>query len=101
MYAADLVKSFLTDAAATTERDDVGLLAAEIDARSMARSAATVIVGRPLPPAPGLPSAAYQTYAGSLQPQTQLYPSRKEQVLLRHDTESSEPTLDLIVSATT
>jgi hypothetical protein len=101
VYAADLVKSFLTDAAATTERDDVGLLAAEINARSMARSAATVIVARPLPTAPGLPSAAYQTYAGSLQPQTLLYPSRKEQVLLRNDTESSEPTLDIIVLATT
>jgi hypothetical protein len=101
VYAADLVKSFLTDAAATTERDDVGLLAAEINARSLARSTTTVIVGRHLPTAPGVPSAAYQTYAGSLQPQTLLYPSRKVQVLLRNDTESNEPTLDIIVLATT
>jgi hypothetical protein len=100
VYAADLVKSFLTDAAATTEGDDVSLLAAEINARSMARSTTTVIVARPLPTTPGLPSAAYQTYAGSPQPQTLLYSSRKEQVLLRNDTQSSEPTLDIIVSAT-
>jgi hypothetical protein len=101
VYAADLVKSFLTDAATTTERDEVSLLAAEINARSMARSTTTVIVARPLPTAPGSASAAYQTYAGSQQPQTLLYPSRKEQVLLRNGTPSSEQTLDITVSATT
>lgn len=101
VYSADLVKSFLADAAATTEGDDVILLAAEINARSMARSTTTVIVGRHLPTAPGSPSAAYQTYAGNPQPQTLLYPSRNEQVVLRNDTQSSEPTLDIMVSATT
>ena len=99
VYAADLVKSFLTDAAATTEEDDVSLLAAEINARSMARSTSTVIAARPLPTPPASSSPAYQTYAGSQQPQTLLYPSQKEQVLLRNDTPSSEPTLDIIVSA--
>lgn len=101
VYAADLVKSFLVDAAATTEGDEVSLLAAEINARSLAKSTVTVIGARPLPTAPESPSAAYQTYAGNRQPQTLMYPSRKAQVVLRNNTRSSEPTLEIVVSAAT
>lgn len=99
IYSADLVKSFLASAAATSEDDPVGSLAREINARSMAKSTVTMLTARALPKASGAPSAAYQTYVGNLQPQTLFYKSARLQVLLRNDTQATEPVLNLIVSA--
>jgi hypothetical protein len=98
IYAADLVKSFLTKAAATSDADEVGSLAREISARSTARSTMKMITAQPLPQPPATISAAYQTYAGNPQPQTLVYRSGKLQVLLRNDTQAGIPVLDLIVS---
>jgi hypothetical protein len=98
IYAADLVKSFLSSAAATSEDDPVGSLAREISARSMAKSTLTMLTARELPKASGAPTAAYQTYAGNLQPQTLFYKSGRLRILLRNDTQATEPVLDLIVS---
>jgi hypothetical protein len=99
LYAADLVKSFLLNAAATSAGDDVSSLATEIYARSVARSSTTVLTARPTPTMPATLSPAYQTYGGSPQPQTVFYKSRKLQVLLRNGPQSEGPALDLIVSA--
>lgn len=98
IYSADLVKSFLSSAAATSDNDPVGSLAREISARSMAKSTLTMLTARALPKASGAPSAAYQTYTGNPQPQTLFYKSGKVQVLLRNETQSKEPLLNLIVS---
>ena len=98
IYAADLVKSFLVNAAAVSADDDVGSLAGEINARSMARSTITMLTAQPPPQVSGAPSAAYQTYAGDPQPQTLFYKSGKLQVLLKNETQAQEPVLDLIVS---
>jgi hypothetical protein len=100
IYAADLVKSFLVSAAATSAGDDVSALAVEINARSMAGSTATILTAQPLPQMPANPSAAYQTYAGNPQPQTLFYKSGKLQVVLKNETQSNDPVLDLSVSAT-
>jgi hypothetical protein len=99
VYSADLVKSFLVDAAATSAGDDVRSLAVEINTRSMARSSGTVLTAQSLPDMPATPSAAYQTYAGDPKPLTLFYKSGQLQVLLRNETQSTGPVLDLIVSA--
>jgi hypothetical protein len=99
IYSADLVKSFLYNAAATSDGNDVNALADEISARSMAKSTLPMLTARPLPKASGAPSAAYQTYAGNPQPQTLFYKSGKLQLVLRNETQSKDPVLDLIVSA--
>ena len=100
IYAADLVKSFLVSAAVTSDGDDVGALAHEISARSLSRSTATILTAQPLPQVPVNPSAAYQTYAGDPQPQTLVYQSGKLQVVLKNETQSKDPVLDLSVTAT-
>lgn len=99
IYAADLVKSFLVSAAATSAGDDVSALAGEINARSMAGSTATILTAQPLPQISANPSAAYQTYAGNPQPQTLFYKSGKLQIVLRNETQANDPVLELIVSA--
>jgi hypothetical protein len=98
IYAANLVKSFLVNAGAASAGDDVGSLAAEINARSIARSTITMLTAQPPPQVSGTPSAAYQTYAGDPQPRTLFYKSGRLQVLLKNEAQSKEPVLDLIVS---
>jgi hypothetical protein len=99
IYAADLVKSFLGSAAATSAGDDVSSLAVEINTRTMTKMSGTLLTAQPLPQVSATPSAAYQTYAGNSQPQTLVYPSGKVQVMLRNDTQKGEQVLDLVVSA--
>jgi hypothetical protein len=100
IYAADLVKSFLGSAAATSPGDEVDALAKEIDARTMARMTTTMLTAQPVPQATGAPSVAYQTYAGDSHSQTLLYKSGQRQVVLSKGTQSSNPTLEIIVSST-
>jgi len=99
IYAADLVKSFLTKAGTTTGDDPVGSLAREISARAMSRSTVTMLTAQPVPQPPPTISAAYQTYSGNSQSQTLLYPSGRLQLLLRNETQSKDPVLELVVSA--
>lgn len=98
IYAADLVKSFLLAAAATTNGDAVSALASEISARSMARSTMPMITAQPLPQAPEIPSAAFMAYAGREQSRMLLYGSGKRQVQLQNGTRDEGALLDLIVS---
>ena len=99
IYAADLVKSFLGSAAATSAGDEVNSLAVEINARTMMKMSGTLLTAQPLPQVPATPSAAYQTYAGNPQPQTLDYPSGKVQVMLRNESQSGKPVLELVAAA--
>jgi hypothetical protein len=96
VYAADLAKSFLLDAAAPS--DVVSALAREIDARSMARAAGTILTAQPLPDISAPPSPAYKTYTGDAQPQELSYSSGDIRLSLHNTVQGSEPVLDLTVA---
>ena len=85
VYAADLVQSFLVRAAYTATGEPVQLLAAEIQARSIARSSRAVILSQPMPNFPGEPSPAYRTYAGVADSHTLSYGSGQHHVSLHND----------------
>ena len=99
IYAADLVKSFLGNAAATSAGDEATSLAAEINTRTMMKMSGTLLTAQPLPQVSAAPSAAYQTYAGNPQPQTLVYPSGQVQVVLRNEPQAEPPVLHLVASA--
>jgi hypothetical protein len=98
IYAGDLVKSLLRNAAGNSPGDPVGSLATEIERRSISGASVTVLTAQPLPPIPATPSAAYQTYAGNPPDQTLVYPSGKTQVVLHNETVDGERVLSLVVS---
>jgi hypothetical protein len=100
IYAADLAKSFLGNAAATSAGDAVDSLAREISVRTMARMTTTMINPQPVPKATGAPSDAYQTYAGDAHAQTLVYTSGKRQVVLCNVTQADGPALEITVSKT-
>jgi len=101
IYAADLVKSFLLDAAATSQDDPVGSLSAEISSRTMksAGSAMTVLTAHPLPEPTGPPSPAYQTYAGNSEPATVISGSGKRQIVLSNVSASGTALLMIVATA--
>jgi hypothetical protein len=98
IYAADLAKSFLAKAGTTSADDPVDSLAREITARSMSKSAMTMLTAQSPPKPPATISPAYQTYAGNPQPQTLAYPSGRLQLELRNETLANVPVLEMTVS---
>lgn len=98
IYAADLVKSFLLDGAATSPGDPVGSLASEISSRTMERSGARIITAQPLPSTPGPPTPAYQTYTGDTRPATLLYASGQRQVVLNNIERADVAILEIVIS---
>jgi hypothetical protein len=98
IYAADLVKSFLGSAAATSAGDEVKSLAIEINARTAMKMSGTLLTAQPLPQVSATPSAAYQTYAGNPQQQTLVYPSGQVQVVLRNGPRSGQSVLEVVAS---
>jgi hypothetical protein len=97
IYAADLAKSFLLDAAAPS--DGVSSLAREINARSMARSGGTILTTQPLPDISAPPSPAYRTYAGDAKAQELSYSTGNVQLSLRNIVQGTEPVLEFTVAA--
>jgi hypothetical protein len=92
VYAADLVKSYVT-LEGTNSHDALDSLAQEISVRSFVRSTATVIMRQPLPPMPNSPSEAYQTYLGQRPSQT--LHSGSTSLMLKNETLEKVPVLVL------
>jgi hypothetical protein len=97
IFAGDLVKSFLGNAAVGSDDDNIAKLAREIQVRSM-MSSGTVLSVRPVPKAPEPPSAAYMTYAGKGATQTLLNRPGSIQVELANGTEAGRPVLEVTES---
>ncbi len=96
VYAADLAKSFLLNAAATSDGDEVTSLAREIEARAMARFSGTVIATS-VPQTSATPSTSYRIYAGNSGSSLIPYKSGWN-LLLHNDMQVTDRNLELTVA---
>jgi len=73
VFANDIAKSFLLDAAPRADQNAIRGLADDISSNQMSQQ--RVITGQPLPPPPQRPGPAYLTYLGQRQQDTEQLPS--------------------------